>query len=128
MNPRTADRRAWFGPAGTVTPVHYDHHAGLLVQAVGRKRVLLWPPSARELLHAPPAGSPLDNTSPYDPEPPRDDEGGGGDGGVPPEDAAALRACCECVELAPGDALLIPQGWWHYARSLSVSFSVSFWW
>ena len=79
----------------------------------------------------PPAGSPLANTSPYDPEPPRGDEdggGGGGSAGVPPEDAAALRACCESVELAPGDALLIPRGWWHYARSLSVSFSVSFWW
>lgn len=33
----------------------------------------------------------------------------------------------ECV-LEPGDTLVIPIGWWHYVRSLSVSFSVSFWW
>ncbi|KAK1978924.1 JmjC domain-containing protein [Colletotrichum cereale] len=33
----------------------------------------------------------------------------------------------DCV-LEAGDALYIPIGWWHYVRSLSVSFSVSFWW
>ena len=30
--------------------------------------------------------------------------------------------------LRPGDMLYIPPGWWHYVQSLSVSFSVSFWW
>ena len=30
--------------------------------------------------------------------------------------------------LEPGDGLYIPLGWWHYVRSLDVSFSVSFWW
>ncbi|PSN73550.1 Clavaminate synthase-like protein [Corynespora cassiicola Philippines] len=33
----------------------------------------------------------------------------------------------ECV-LGPGECLYIPAGWWHYVRSLSPSFSVSFWW
>ncbi|KDN66107.1 putative JmjC domain-containing protein [Colletotrichum sublineola] len=33
----------------------------------------------------------------------------------------------DCV-LEAGDVLYIPIGWWHYVRSLSVSFSVSFWW
>jgi lysine-specific demethylase 8 len=32
----------------------------------------------------------------------------------------------ECV-LGEGATLYIPPGWWHYVRSLSVSFSVSFW-
>ena len=27
-----------------------------------------------------------------------------------------------------GEMLFIPVGYWHYLRSLSVSFSVSFWW
>ncbi|CAL1532357.1 unnamed protein product [Lymnaea stagnalis] len=35
--------------------------------------------------------------------------------------------CLECV-LKPGDMLYIPPGHWHYVKSLSVSFSVSFWW
>ena len=33
----------------------------------------------------------------------------------------------DCI-LEPGEMLYIPVGWWHYVRSLSVSFSVSFWW
>lgn len=27
-----------------------------------------------------------------------------------------------------GEMLFIPSGWWHRVESLSVSFSVSFWW
>ena len=129
--PPKADCRAWFGGADVSTPVHYDLHHGLLVQVVGRKRVLLWPPSARELLQAPPAGSPLANTSAVDPEAlfrsvlPRL-------GAAAPmadsEHIAALRNFCTAVELHPGAAILIPQGWWHHTRSLTVSFSVSFWW
>jgi lysine-specific demethylase 8 len=30
--------------------------------------------------------------------------------------------------LKPGDALFIPIFHWHYVRSLTPSFSVSFWW
>ncbi len=33
----------------------------------------------------------------------------------------------DCI-LEPGDMLYIPPKWWHYVKSLSVSFSVSFWW
>lgn len=33
----------------------------------------------------------------------------------------------DCI-LEPGQMLYIPPGWWHYVKSLSVSFSVSFWW
>jgi ribosomal protein L16 Arg81 hydroxylase len=29
--------------------------------------------------------------------------------------------------LAPGECLYLPVGWWHYIRSLTPSFSVSFW-
>ena len=33
----------------------------------------------------------------------------------------------DCI-LEPGDMLFIPNKWWHYVKSLTVSFSVSFWW
>ena len=33
----------------------------------------------------------------------------------------------DCI-LEEGEMLYIPQKWWHYARSLTTSFSVSFWW
>jgi lysine-specific demethylase 8 len=35
---------------------------------------------------------------------------------------------CWDVVLHPGDMLFMPAGWWHFVKSLSVSFSVSFWW
>jgi len=33
----------------------------------------------------------------------------------------------ECI-LQKGEVLYMPPRWWHYVRSLSLSFSVSFWW
>jgi len=33
----------------------------------------------------------------------------------------------DCI-LEDGELLYIPPKWWHYIRSLSTSFSVSFWW
>ncbi|KAJ1619721.1 hypothetical protein T492DRAFT_889889 [Pavlovales sp. CCMP2436] len=40
-----------------------------------------------------------------------------------------LFASAEYLELllAPGDVLFLPQGHWHYVRSLSTSVSVNFW-
>jgi lysine-specific demethylase 8 len=31
------------------------------------------------------------------------------------------------VILGPGESLFIPAGVWHYVRSLSTAFSISFW-
>ena len=33
----------------------------------------------------------------------------------------------DCI-LQPGQMLYIPPSWWHFVKSLSSSFSVSFWW
>ena len=41
--------------------------------------------------------------------------------------ALAAAPFLDCA-LAPGDALYIPPGWWHYVKSTSRSFSVSWWW
>jgi lysine-specific demethylase 8 len=106
--------QAWRGPAGTVSPLHFDAPHNVLAQAVGVKRVILFAPSAAPRL-SPLAGA-MRNSAAADPE--RE----GGAGGVP-ADVEAL----ECV-LVPGDALYIPPRWWHQVRALTTSFSVSWWW
>ncbi|KOS17591.1 Lysine-specific demethylase 8 [Escovopsis weberi] len=132
---------AWLGPARTITPLHTDGYHNLLCQVVGAKYVRLYPPSVGDRLRprGPEHGVDMSNTSEldlgllegWDPAP-EDGDGEGAEGKVEGElerGREALRGVeyWECV-LGPGDTLLIPLGWWHYVRSLSTSFSVSFWW
>lgn len=39
----------------------------------------------------------------------------------------ARLPAADCV-LEAGQMLYIPRGWWHYVKSTTVSFSVSYWW
>lgn len=124
---------AWFGPAGTITPLHTDAYHNLLCQAVGTKYIRLYPPDAGEAMQPRQLedGIDMSNTSALDigvlegwDERPED---------VSEDDLRRAKEKLKGVEyweciLAPGDTLLIPMGWWHYVRGLSISFSVSFWW
>ncbi|CAG9937267.1 unnamed protein product [Clonostachys rosea f. rosea IK726] len=122
----TPQLNAWFGPAKTITPLHTDGYHNILCQAVGTKYLRLYPPP-----RPPEHGVNMSNTSAldvgvlegWDPLPEGMDER------MLEEVREELRGVeyTECI-LGPGDALYIPIGWWHYVRSLSVSFSVSFWW
>ncbi|KAK1356114.1 lysine-specific demethylase JMJ30 [Heracleum sosnowskyi] len=56
---------AWFGPAGTVTPLHHDPHHNILAQIVGKKYVRLYPDSLSEEL-CPHSESMLCNSSQVD--------------------------------------------------------------
>jgi lysine-specific demethylase 8 len=60
---------------------------------------------------------PMENNSRVDFADPNDDE-------FPRFQHADYRRCV----LGPGEMLYIPPLHWHYVRSLSLSFSVSFWW
>ncbi|KAK2641316.1 hypothetical protein Ddye_023079 [Dipteronia dyeriana] len=107
---------AWFGPARTVTPLHHDPHHNILAQVVGKKYIRLYPASLAEELH-PYTETMLSNSSQVDLD--HIDETKFPN--VPELDFL------DCI-LDEGEMLYIPPKWWHYVRSLSISFSVSFWW
>ncbi|XP_028843340.1 lysine-specific demethylase 8 isoform X1 [Denticeps clupeoides] len=107
---------AWFGPVGTVSPLHQDPQQNFLAQVVGRKFVRLYSPEESKNLY-PHQSELLHNTSQVDVEDP--------DAERFPDFLKAPYQ--ECV-LQPGDVLFIPVKHWHYIRSLDLSFSVSFWW
>ncbi|CCJ28279.1 unnamed protein product [Pneumocystis jirovecii] len=110
---------AWFGGKGTVSPLHTDPYHNIFSQIVGWKYVRLYAPEENEALY------------------PRSFEGGINMSNTSQIDLDNLDtkkfpkfSNAKYVEgiIGPGDCLYIPVGWWHYVRSLSVSFSVSFWW
>ncbi|KAK1708352.1 hypothetical protein BDP67DRAFT_410964 [Colletotrichum lupini] len=122
---------AWFGPAGTITPLHTDGYHNLLCQVVGEKYVRLYAPRDSEAL-CPRGGRgvkkvDMSNTSAFDVGAVEGwDPDAEGRDPMELEEFRGLRYW-DCV-LGPGEVLYVPIGWWHYVRSLSVSFSVSLWW
>ncbi|CAI9290156.1 unnamed protein product [Lactuca saligna] len=107
---------AWFGPAGTVTPLHHDPHHNILAQVVGKKYVRLYPASFSEELY-PHTESMHKNSSQVDLD------------NIDVSEFPKIQDLefVDCI-LEEGEMLYIPPKWWHYVRSLTTSLSVSFWW
>lgn len=107
---------AWFGPKGTVSPLHFDPKDNLLCQAVGAKYLRLYAPEESDKLY--PVEGLLSNTSQVQVHLPETHA-------QFPEFRRAKYV--ECV-LKEGEMLFLPPRYWHFVESLSTSFSVSFWW
>ncbi|CAB4378861.1 uncharacterized protein OCT59_004374 [Rhizophagus irregularis] len=106
---------AWFGPQGTISPMHTDPYHNLLAQIVGNKYIRLYAPSETSKVYPFEQDGFLGNTSQVEIE-------------TPDLERFPLFASAnylDCV-LEPGDMLYIPPGWWHYVRSLTISFSLVF--
>ena len=127
----------WFGPAGTVSPLHYDRYHNILCQVMGSKAILLVEPTrpsscgedsdngavqlgsvckAAGVMY-PNEGS-LGNTSRVDLQ--RE--------GWQARFPNARGMVCREVRLRAGEALYIPPHWWHLVLAEETSVSVSFWW
>ena len=112
LDPAAASGRVffWFGPAGTVTPLHHDVSNILLVQVRGTKRVTLVPALESHLVY-----NDVAVYSPVNAEFP--------DAQQHPRFSTATRLT---VDLHEREALFIPVGWWHHVRSLGMCISLSF--
>lgn len=107
--------KAWLGPKGTVSPLHTDPTHNLLCQVFGQKRIILAAPEDTKNLY-PHDHFILNNTSQVDFE------------NIDTEKFPLTKLVkFYDVTLQRGDILYLPPKWWHFVRSLSPSFSVSFW-
>lgn len=102
--------KLWFGPAGTITPLHHDGSNILFVQIRGSKLVRLVEPHNLPRLYGDPGGlSPVDLS------------------GVDLTRFPAMRNVPVTeATVRGGEALLLPLGWWHWVASLETSISLSF--
>jgi len=118
---RSSRPRMWLGNAVTAA-THYDNMDGINCMVAGRKRFIFFPPDQLPNLYIgpldlAPGGQPTSMVRVSNPDLERF-----------PRFADAL-AVAESVEVEPGDAIYIPNLWWHNVESLDpVNLSVNYWW
>jgi hypothetical protein len=100
----------WFGPAGTVTPLHHDTVHLFHLQVVGRKRWRFISPMQTPLVYNfNQVFSQVDLEAP---------------------DLARFPLFAQAsiidVVVEPGEAIFLPLAWWHHVRSLDTCISLSF--
>ena len=100
----------WFGPGGTITPLHYDVLDIILCQVKGHKRMRLFAPEQKPHLY--------------------NSVGVFSEVNVDRPDFVRYplyrHAVPDEIVLAPGEMIFLPEGHWHQVVSLESSISVSF--
>jgi len=100
----------WFGPAGTVTPLHHDTIMLCHTQIVGRKRWrFISPLQWAHVYNFSGVYSPVDVDRPD----------------LSRHPAFAQARVLEVI-VEPGETIFLPLGWWHQVTSLDVSLSFSY--
>jgi len=100
----------WFGPKGTVTPLHHDLTNNFMAQVRGRKLVrLIAPYELHNLYNNRHCYSAVDLDK------------------IDYARFPLFRSVTVIdVEIGPGDLLFLPVGWWHYVRGLDTSITMTF--
>ena len=100
----------WFGPAGTVTPLHHDVINVLFNQVDGWKHFILIPSLEVHRVY--------NNLAVYSAVDPL----------KPDPEQYPLFAGAQQIHLdvGPGETLFIPAGWWHHVEATDASISISF--
>ncbi|KAF0919135.1 hypothetical protein E2562_028440 [Oryza meyeriana var. granulata] len=109
----------WMNRAHLRSSTHYDPHHNILCVVAGCKKVTLWPPSASPYLYPMAVYGEASNHSSVSIE--------------EPDYASYTRArymkeYSERVILNSGDALFIPEGWYHQVDSDDLTIAINFWW
>jgi hypothetical protein len=100
----------FFGPKGTVTPLHFDGCNVLFGQVYGRKRFKLIPPFDMENVYGERMCFSAVDLGRIDHS----------------KFPLMRRASVLDVVVEPGEFLFIPLGWYHWVKALDISISVSF--
>ena len=118
---KPAKPRMWLGNAVTAA-THYDNSDGINCMVAGRKRFTFFPPDQLPNLYVGPlelgpGGQPTSLVKVSAPDFERF-----------PRFAQALAVAQTC-DVEPGDAIFIPNLWWHNVEALEpLNLSVNFWW
>ncbi|XP_008451321.1 lysine-specific demethylase JMJ31 isoform X3 [Cucumis melo] len=116
---KLASINLWMNSALSRSSTHYDPHHNVLCIVSGRKQVILWPPSATPSLYPMHIYGEASNHSSVSLEKP--------DYSLYPR-AKYSRKSSQTVVLRAGDALFIPEGWFHQVDSDELTIAVNFWW
>lgn len=100
----------WFGPAGTITPLHHDPVNLMMAHVYGRKQWKIISPQQTPMLYnyvGVFSKVDLDN---------------------PDYNKYPLFGNVKIIDvvLEPGEVIFIPVGWWHHVKALDPSIAVSF--
>jgi len=108
----------WASQGPTTSSLHYDPHSNLLCVVRGHKTLRLLPPTGA-VMHALRARPPYHESANHAADDLWDD-----DNDLSQWYQLGMLEIC----LLPGDALYIPQGWWHQVLSVKGTLAVNFWW
>ncbi|XVE73057.1 hypothetical protein DITRI_Ditri11bG0087400 [Diplodiscus trichospermus] len=109
----------WMNNAKARSSAHYDPHHNLLCIVSGSKQVVLWPPSASPMLYPMPIYGEASNHSSVALDNP--------DFSVHPRAQYSMEYSQKVI-LHAGDALFIPEGWFHQVDSDDLTIAVNYWW